>query len=303
MSAHHHDHHHHHGSTSGKRLIWALGLTLGFAAVEAVAGWWSGSLALLGDAGHMVSDATALGLAAFAATLAAKPPTARLSYGLGRAEIVAALVNAALMLGIVAGIVTAALGRFSEPQSIDAPMVILVAAIGLAINITLAILLSQGEQTLNVRGALLHVMGDLLGSVAALVSGVVIYLTGWTPIDPILSVFICALILISAVRLLLEGLHVIMEGVPAHLKLREVGMAMAAAPNVRSVHDLHIWTVHSGSVALSAHVVIDEMSGWPQIMADLNRILHDRFDIEHSTLQPECHTEVLYQIRERDARQ
>ncbi len=306
MSLHHHNEHGHshdhgHDHSSRNRLLWALAVTLGFAAVEAIAGWWSGSLALLGDAGHMVSDATALGLAAFAAILINKPPTTRLSYGMGRAEVLAALVNAGLMLAIVTGIVITAIGRFSAPQPVAAPVVILVALIGLVINIVLAVILSRGEQTLNIRGALLHVIGDLLGSVAALIAGIVIYYTGWTPIDPILSLLICLLILASALRLLRETLHVIMEGVPAHLNLRDVGLAMAGSPNVRSVHDLHIWTVSSGHVALSAHVVIDELGLWPRILDNLNQLLKERFDISHSTLQPECNTFVLHRIPERSA--
>lgn len=301
MSTHHHEHGHDHSHTGHNRLLWALSITLGFAAVEAGTGWWSGSLALLGDAGHMVSDATALGLAALAAALSSKPPTARLSYGLGRAEVLAAMINAGLMVTIITGIVFAAITRFNAPQPVAAPVVIAVAFVGLVINVILAVILSHGEQTLNVRGALLHVLGDLLGSVAALVAGIVIYYTGWTPIDPILSLLICALILVSALRLLRETLHVIMEGVPAHLNLRDVGLAMAGLPNVRSVHDLHIWTVSSGHVALSAHVVVDDLGLWPTIMENLNQLLKDQFNITHTTLQPECNTFVLHRISGRGA--
>lgn len=291
---HDHDHSHAHRPASGTLLYWAVALTLSFAAVEAVGGWWAGSLALLSDAGHMVSDGAALGLAAFAAWLTTRPPSATHSYGLGRAEVIAAMFNALLMVILAISITYAALHRLSTPQPVASGMVIAVAGLGLCINVVLAWLLSRGEQTLNVRGALLHVIGDLLGSVAALTAGVVIWLTGWTPIDPILSLVICVLILVSTLRLLRDSLRVVMEGVPMHLDLAEVGRTMAEVPLVRSVHDLHVWTLSSGVVALSAHVVVDDLRQWGVVLPALQTLLHDRFHIEHFTLQPECSTHVLH---------
>ncbi len=286
MSAHHHaDHRHVHHT--GNHLLGALAFTLAFAVVEALAGWWSGSLALLGDAGHMVSDATSLGLAAFAAWIAKRPPSARHSYGLGRAEVIAALVNSIFMLAVVAAIVVLAIQRLQAPQPIAGDVVMMVAALGLVVNIIVAWMLSRGEKTLNTRAALLHVLGDLLGSVAALLAGVVIYFTGWTAIDPILSLVICALILFSGFNLLREALHVLMEGVPASLDLPEIGLVMAGVPGVTSVHDLHIWTLSSGTVMLSAHIIIKDMAHWQEVLATLKELLHDRYDIEHITLQPE----------------
>jgi cobalt-zinc-cadmium efflux system protein len=291
---HHHDHHHNPPSVGGV-LFGALVITLGFAAVEAAAGWWSGSLALLGDAGHMLTDAVALGLAAVAAWISRQPPTLRHSYGMGRAEIVAALTNGVFMLALVAVILVEAVSRLRAPQPVQAAPVMVVAAIGLGVNLLVAWLLHRGEQTLNARAALLHVMGDLLGSVAALVSGVVIALTGWTLIDPLLSLLICGLIALSSVRLVREALHVLMEGVPRHIDLEEVGRALAAHdPRVRSVHDLHIWSLSSGQVALSAHVVVDDMGSWDHVLLKIRRLLHERFDIDHVTLQPETGTQVLY---------
>jgi cobalt-zinc-cadmium efflux system protein len=280
-------HHHHHAHGDGKTLIWGFALTVGFAVVEGVSGWWAGSLALFGDAGHMISDATALGFAALAARVAKQPPSARHSYGLGRAEVVAAVVNSLLMVGVVVAIAIAAIQRLRAPTPVAGETVMGVAFAGLLVNIGVAWILSRGEHTLNTRAALMHVMGDLLGSLAALSAGAVIYFTGWTPIDPILSLFICALILFSALRLLREALHVIMEGVPLNLDLREVGQAMAATPGVISVHDLHIWTLSSGQTVLSAHVVIPDMNNWEETLAALRELIHDRFDIEHVTLQPE----------------
>ena len=228
MSAHDHDHDHRHENRgdAGRRLIWALVLTLAFALVEAVAGFWSGSLALLGDAGHMVTDSASLGLAAFAAWLSGHPPTRRHTYGLGRVETLAALFNVLFMVLVVVGISVAAINRFLEPANVNGEVVTLVAIIGLLINIGVAWLLVHGEQTMNTRGALLHVFGDLLGSLAALVAGAVIVFTGWTPIDPLLSLLICLLVLASSLRLLREILRALLEGVPAHLSLDRIGQAL-----------------------------------------------------------------------------
>jgi cobalt-zinc-cadmium efflux system protein len=280
-------HHHHHAPRNGRSLIWSFALTAGFALIEGVGGWWAGSLALFGDAGHMISDATALGFAALAAWVARQPPSTRHSYGLGRAEVVAAVVNSLLMVAVVVAIAIAAIIRLQSPTPVAGETVMGVAFAGLLINIGVAWLLSRGEHTLNTRAALMHVMGDLLGSVAALTAGAVVYFTGWTPIDPILSLVICALILYSALRLLREALHVIMEGVPLNLDLRQVGQAMATVQGVKSVHDLHIWTLSSGKVILSAHVIIPDMSCWEDTLTTLRALIHERFDIDHVTLQPE----------------
>jgi cobalt-zinc-cadmium efflux system protein len=289
-----HHHHPHHEHASGHSLTWGFALTLGFAFVEGAGGLWADSLALLGDAGHMVSDATSLGLAALAAWVAKRPPSARHSYGLGRAEVVAAVINSLFMVAVVAIIAIAAILRLQAPAPVKGGTVIGVALAGLVINLIVAWILSRGEQTLNTRAAFIHVMGDLLGSIAALSAGIVIYFTGWMPIDPLLSLLICALILYSALRLLREALHVIMEGVPNDLQLPEVGKAMAAADGVGSIHDLHIWTLSSGKVMLSAHVVISNMAHWEETLAALRTLLHERFAIEHVTLQPERDVSVVH---------
>lgn len=289
---HNHNHAHHHGSH--RSLGAALFLTLGYAGVEFFAGLWSGSLALIGDAGHMFTDAFALGLAAVAAWLARRPPSRRHSYGFGRAEVVAALANALFMLGVVTMIGLEALERLQEPQPVAGLAVMSVAGVGLLINVGVALILLRGESTLNVRAALLHVFGDLLGSVAALVAGGVIYATGWYPIDPILALVVCALILYSTMNLLRESLHIVMEGVPLHLDLPVIGTDMAEMPGITSVHDLHIWTLASGTIALSAHVVVEDIEHWAEILNRLNRLLHDRYGIEHTTLQPETGTHPLH---------
>lgn len=292
------DHHHgagsshHHRAVARSALIPALLLTLAFALVEALAGWWSGSLALLGDAGHMLTDSAALGFAACAAWLASRQPSARHTYGYGRVEALAALLNVLFMLIVVAALSAAVLRRILEPAPIDGEAVTLVAGLGLCINLAVAWLLMRGEPTINTRGALLHVVGDLLGSVAALVAGAVILWTGWTPIDPLLSLFICALILASSLRLLREVLHALMEGVPMHLSTAVIGRALAAVPGVASVHDLHVWTLSSKQVALSAHVLVDSLEQWPQVLAAARQVLAGH-GIEHITLQPEPATKAV----------
>jgi len=294
--AHHHPHHdadHHTGNA--QRLTLVLGLTLGFAVVEAVGGWLAGSLALMGDAGHMLSDSSALGLAALAARMAKRPPTERHSFGLGRLEVLAGLTNAVLMLAIVAAIAWAAVGRLLEPQPVQGPMVLVVGGLGLVVNLVAAWLLHGGEG-INVRGALLHVIGDLLGSVAAIASGVVIMVTGWLAADPILSLVICALILFASLNLLRDGLHVLLEGVPEHLDLPEVGERLAAEEGVLSVHDLHIWVPDSGMTALSAHVVVADLNDWDVLLDRLHAVLREEFGIEHATLQPEPRAKPLHHM-------
>jgi len=287
-----HDGDHSHG-VGGRQLILALLLTGGFALVEAVAGWFGGSLALLSDAGHMVTDATALAIGATAATLAARPPSERHTYGLQRAEVVGALLNAAFMLALVAWIAFEALQRLRSPIAVQGPLVLLVAAVGLGLNLVVLRVLHGGED-LNTRAARLHVMGDLLGSVAALSAGLVITLTGWTPVDSILSLLISALILLSTMRLLRDALQVVMEGVPRHLDVQVIGESLAALEGVEEVHDLHVWTLASGRYALSAHLRLSGMAQWPRLLASVEELLKQRFAIDHITIQPELRGQVAY---------
>lgn len=285
---HDHDHGHAHGhqhSAVGRTLFIALLLTLGFSVVEAIAGLKSGSLALLADAGHMVTDGAALGLSALAAWLAARPPSARHTYGLGKAELLAALVNAVAMLAVVFGIGMEAWKRMDAPGQIDGALVGAVAVVGLMVNLLVAWLLSRGESNLNVRGALLHVMGDALGSVAAITAGAVIHFTGWTPIDPLLSILIGGLILSSSLRLLKEALHATLDGVPARIDIERIGRQLVAVAGVREVHDLHVWPIGAERLALSAHVRVESLENWPLMLAALTEVAR-RAGIEHVTFQP-----------------
>ena len=286
------DHHHHcgcshHHAQGGRGLILATLLTLGFAGVEALAGAWSGSLALIGDAGHMVNDGVALALAAAAAWGARRPPSHRHTYGLGRAEVLAALLNGLAMLLLVVAILVEAVQRFQAPAPVAGPTVMAVALLGLLVNALVAWMLSRGESTLNTRAALLHVMGDMLGSVAAIASGAIVYYTGWRQADPLLAAGIALLISVSSLRLLKEALHALMEATPPHLSAADIRAAMGAAPGVEGVFDLHVWSVGDGEVMLSAHLQVADLGSWPQTLAALRQLLQQRWGITHVTLQPE----------------
>lgn len=287
MAEHLHGSGHRHGGVQARPLLIALALTLAYAAIEFAGGVAFDSLALMSDAGHMLSDAGALGLAAFAAWLGARPAGSRHSYGFARAEVVAAFVNGLAMLLIVVLISVEAVGRLLDPRPVTGLGVLVVASIGLAVNLFVAFLIGRGEHNLNSRAALLHVIGDVIGSAAAITAGAVIYFTGWTPIDALLSVFIALLILAATARLLRDALHVLMEGVPAGMRLEEVGAALRSLDGVRAVHDLHVWNISSGQAALSAHVELQDLDNWPSILESARRLLQSRFHIGHVTLQPE----------------
>lgn len=270
-----------------RRALWlALALTAGFAIVEAIGGWLAGSLALISDAGHMVTDAASFVVALIAAAVTARGPTRRASYGYARAEVLAAFVNALAMLALVVWIAIEAVLRLLAPSPVAGPVVMAVAAAGLAVNLVVAWILSRAAGSINARGALLHVFGDLLGSMAALVAGAVIYRTGWTPIDPILSLVVVVLILRSTLALLRESTGVLMERVPAHLSYDAVGQALAALPGVTGVHDLHVWHMSAERVALSAHLALIDGAAWPRALAAAQRMLARDFGIDHVTLQP-----------------
>ena len=284
-----HDHHSHtHSHTSNYQVLSvSLLIILFYAAVEAFFGWHAKSLALLGDAGHMVSDALALGIAALASWIAKKPTSKTHSYGFGRAEVLAAWLSSLMLLFISLAIIVEAVRRIHAPVAVHGMTVMLVAFFGMIVNLLVAGLLAQSERTLNIRAALIHVLGDLLGSFAALLAGAVIYFTGWFPIDPILSIVIGVLIIISSFRLLRESLRVLMEGVPTNINFESVSETLSNTKGVLHIHDLHIWTLSSGSVALSAHVAIHEISDWENILKKLKHSIEHHHHIHHITLQPE----------------
>ncbi|MRW82509.1 cation diffusion facilitator family transporter [Pseudoduganella sp. FT26W] len=293
-SAHLHEHrdgdaHYQHYTVQRSQsvLAWSLVLTLGFAVVEVVTGFMSNSLALISDAGHMVTDAAALGLALLAQLIAKRPPSARHSFGFGRAEALAAFVNSLVLMVLVLWIGYEAISRFSHPEEVHGATVFIVAGIGLVINLLLAWMLSRGDSNMNTRAALVNVLGDLLGSVAALVSGAVIYYTGWMQIDPLLSLFVALLILRSTVGVLRESYHFLMGGVPEQIDYVKVGADMEQLDGICSVHDLHVWDMSPGQPALIGHVEITDLERWPEILHAIKAMLLEKHGIDHITLQAE----------------
>ena len=281
---------HGHG-TPAARLRLAIPLTLTVFAFELVGGIWSGSLALLSDSLHVLFDATALGLSYAAIVLAARPASDRHSYGLHRGEILAALLNGLTVGLIAAWIFFEAWERLAHPREIRVGGMMAVAAAGLVANaIVVWLLHGHHRDDLNVRGAYLHVIGDLLASAAVIAGGAVIWATGWTLVDPLLGFAIGLLLLWGAGRLVRESLHVLMEGVPAGLTVEGVAAAVLAVPGVGDFHRVHIWSLCSHIRALSAHLAVDASGGRPaqDVLDDVNALLHERFGITHTTLQSEC---------------
>jgi cobalt-zinc-cadmium efflux system protein len=271
-------------------LVIALAITLAFLVVEIAGALLSNSLALLADAAHMLTDVAALGLALFAIWLAEQPTRPERTFGHLRAEILAALVNAVALIVIALYIFWEAWERLQEPPVVQSGLMLVVAVGGLLANSVSAWVLSRGEahrDNLNTRGAFLHVIGDLLGSVATIVAAVAIFVTGWYAADPILSAVIGGLVVFGAWTLLRESADVLLEAAPRGMIVANVRRAMAAVPGVAGVHDLHVWTVTSGLTALSAHVETNDMADWETTMAALARVLREEFDIAHVTLQPE----------------
>jgi cobalt-zinc-cadmium efflux system protein len=285
-----HDHDHRPPGRGGstRRLALTLALILGYAAAEAVGGWWTNSLALLADAGHMLADAAALALTLFAIWVARRPPTPRRTYGYYRAEILAALVNGGALVAIAVLILVEAARRLWDPPPVLGGPMMAIAGGGLAVNAAgLWLLHADRSASLNLRGAWLHVLSDALGSVAALAGGLLVWAFGWFRADPVISALIGLLVVHSAWRLVAESVAVLMEGAPGHIDVDEVRDALAGVAGVREVHDLHVWTITSGLEALSAHVVSADGRPPGELLRDLRDVLHRRFGIDHVTIQVE----------------
>lgn len=264
-----------------------LAVTAVFMLVEVAGGWFANSLALLADAGHMLTDVAALALALFASWIAERPATARKTYGYLRLEILAALVNGTALFVLTGFIVWDALKRLAAPPEVEPRILLAVATIGLFINLYAARRLHRGHRhSLNIRGAYLHVLGDLLGSVGALGAGVVIWTTAWTPIDPLISMGIALLILIGAWRLVRESVDVLLEATPKHIELGEVERRLSTIPGVADIHDLHVWTLTSGVVAMSGHAVVDDPTTSQRVLETAQDRLAD-LGIHHVTMQIE----------------
>lgn len=272
------------------RLKLVLVLTATYMVAEVVGGVWTGSLALLADAGHMLVDVAAVGLALAAMWIARQPPTVRHTYAFARAEILAALINGLALWVVVAWIGIEAIQRFRTPTPVAAGTMMLIAVGGLVVNgVAFGILHGVGdrERSLNLHGALLHVVGDLLGSVGVVLAGLIIWLTGWMRADPLVSLVIGGLILFSSWRLVREAVHILLEGVPRDLDVEALLSSLRSLDGVNGVHDLHVWTITSGYPALSAHVVCAHGVDREMVLAQLNRMLRERFDISHTTIQLE----------------
>ena len=272
---------------SARRLSWVLGITALVMCAEAAGGLVAHSLALLADAGPMLADVAAIALALFAARMARLPATPERTFGYLRIEILAALANGAVLFAIVVGIAIEAVSRLRHPAAVNAPVLLGIAALGLTANVVAARILHHGHKhSLNQRAAFLHVVGDLLGSLAALVAGGVILATGWTPADPILSLAISLLVLISAWRVVRESVGVLLEAAPAHIPLAAVHDRLASVPGVSSVHDLHVWTVTSGVVAMSGHLVVQDPGDHQRVLEQVQDRMGE-FGIGHVTVQVE----------------
>jgi cobalt-zinc-cadmium efflux system protein len=275
---------------SARALTWALGLTVVIAVAEVAGGLVSHSLALLADAGHMVTDAGALGLSLFALWIARRPPTAEKSFGYYRLEILAALFNGALLIGVTVWIVVAALSRLHEPVQIRSGLMLAVAVLGLAANVVAVVMLHRArDENLNTRAAYLHILGDTLGSVGTIVAAGVILLTGWRPADPLISIVIAVLILVSAVRLVGESVDVLLEAAPPHVSLPDLRGAIGAVAGVADVHDVHVWTVSNGVVAMSAHATVPDPGRHQAALEEICRRVR-AFGIQHVTIQMEKET-------------
>lgn len=283
-----HSHNHRPSSESWRRLNVVLVLTAIYMVAEVLAGWWTGSLALMADAGHMFTDVAALILALTAVWFGSRPATSSKTFGYYRLEIIAALINGVALIVISLLIFYGAYERWAAPPHVRSGPMIVVATGGLIINLVCAwILHSKDEVDLNMRGAWLHVMGDALGSVAAICAGACIALFGWYTADPLFSVVIGILIIWGSLRLIRESTNVLLEGTPAHINLAAVENAILDTTGVDNVHDLHVWTITSGREALSAHVIHAHKISQPDLLRELRTKLHDQFGVDHLTIQME----------------
>ena len=299
MSHAHGPHAHDHRSGSRRALLWVLVLTLAFTVIEVVGGIFTDSLALLADAGHMVSDNIAIGLALLAVTLARRPSTPTRSFGLQRAEILAAFVNGLTLVLVSGWIVWEAVKRLGDTPEILGGWMLVVALVGLLVNACAAwILIRSGRESLNIEAALRHVVADMLGSGAVLVAALVIVTTGWTLVDPLVSIGIALLIVASAWGVLRDSTSILMEATPAEIDAEAVAETIVAVPGVTSVHDLHVWRITSGFDALAAHVLVGRGEDCHGLRREVERVLDDRFGITHTTLQVDHDaSETLIELR------
>lgn len=280
-------------SDGARALRTALGITAAFLVVEVVGGILSGSVALLADAGHMATDVAALGLALFALSIATREPTSSKTYGYRRTEILAALANGLVLVGVSVAVGVDAVDRMFDPPPVRSGLMLAVAVAGLVANLASAAVLHRSHRhSLNLRGAFLHVLGDALGSVGAIGAALAMMFFGWQLADPIAAILITGLILVSAWRLVKESVDVLMEAAPGHVDMEALGREIRAVPGVLDVHDLHVWTLTSGYHAISAHVDVREDAPASTVLRALQGLARARFDLTHTTFQLEPPVEV-----------
>lgn len=295
---HNHDRHGHSHSHAGHShvpaeaseaaLFWVMLLTGGFMIVEAVGGWLSGSLALIADAGHMATDVASLALAWSAFKLGRRPADSRRSYGYRRLPVLAAYTNGIALLALILWIVVEAALRMAQPQPVLAPQMLAVAVAGLLVNIAAYwILHRRGGSDLNSRGAMLHVLGDLLGSVAAIAAGIIVWTTGWTLADPLLSLLVAALLARSSLTMVRQSAHILLEGAPEGLQTGTVARVVAAVPGVAEVHHIHLWSLTEDRPLLTLHARVADGADHPTVLAAIAERLRTELQIEHATVQLE----------------
>ena len=276
------------GARYARNLAWALGLTLTYLIAEVIGAFVTGSLALLADAAHMLTDVGGLGLALLAIRFAARPATPQKTYGYLRAEILSALLNAVVLLVLTIYILFEAYERFTNPPDVLSWPMLIVAVIGLAVNLVSMRLLSGGSSArLNVQGAYFEVLSDMLGSLGVIVAALVIMWTGWTLADPIIGALIGLFIVPRTWRLISQAVHILLEGVPPNVDLRLLETALKEIPGIKAVHDLHVWTITSGLDSMSGHIVVTDMGESPRVLRAVRETMKDKFGLEHVTVQIE----------------
>jgi len=292
-------HHHHHTPTdphagshqARKRLVISLIITLSFVLIEAAAGYFSNSLALLSDAGHNLTDAITLGLSWFAMKISLRPANSQKTFGYHRAGILIAVVNASTLIFIAVSILYEAYDRFTNPQVVNAPILIWVGLLALLVNaVTAGIIWRDSHNDLNIRSAFVHLMGDVFSTIGAVAAGILIFFTGWSWLDPLVSVFIAGLIIYNTWGVLREGVNILLESTPSDVNLDQMIIDLLSIKGVVGIHDLHVWSINKDLRTLSAHVeTFDQpISEGDQIKKDVRTLLFDRYYIKHSTLQLEC---------------
>jgi len=289
MSGHHHHHNHSHGAgSSRKALLWAFLINAAFLIIEFIGGVLSGSLALLADAGHMLTDVAALGVAIWVAKVVTRPPSSRRTYGYGRAEVISGLLNGLSLWVIVAYIVFESIKRFWEPQTVDVQIMLPVAVAGLLANVISAVfLMSHHKGDLNIRGAFLHLVADAVGSVGAILAALAIHFGGWAWADPLASLFIALLIFSSSWGLVKDSIHILLEGAPENIDSDKIRSELKKLEKVEEVHDLHVWCVGSGELVLTAHMIVKDNGDYQNVLLEAKEKIKEKFNINHTTFQVE----------------